>query len=62
MDEGAHFVGVGRVAIGHSDWAKHVGDEGYDPQRAPFTAEHLSKEGLSPVFIDYMRRWKNFVV
>ena len=62
MDEGAHFVGVGRVAIGHSDWARHIGDVDYDPQRAPFTAEHLSKEGLSPVFIDYMRRWKNFVV
>ena len=62
MDEGAHFVGVARVAIGHADWAKRLEDSTYDPQRQPFTAEHLAEQGLSPVFIDYMRRWKNFVV
>lgn len=62
LDEGANLVGVARVAIGHADWAKHLGDGTYNPQRQPFTAEHLSEQGLSPVFIDYMRRWKNFVI
>jgi hypothetical protein len=53
---------VARVAIGHADWAKRLEDSTYDPKRQPFTAEHLAQQGLSPVFIDYMRRWKNFVV
>ena len=62
LEEGAHLVGVGRAAIGHPNWAVHLGDESYDPQRPPFSAEHLAGAGLSPVYIDYMRRWKNFVV
>ena len=62
LDEGADLVGVARVAIGHFDWANRVSDSAYDPQRQPFSAQHLATQGLSPVFIDYMRRWKNFVV
>ena len=61
LDEGADLVGVGRVAIGHPDWPIHLANGAYDPQRPPFSAEHLADAGLSPVFIDYMRRWKNFV-
>ncbi|MCH1591378.1 MAG: hypothetical protein L7R66_00115, partial [Candidatus Thalassarchaeaceae archaeon] len=61
LDEGADLVGVARVAIAHSDWAYGVGDEGYAPDRPPFTPEHLASQGLSPAFIDYMRRWQGFV-
>ncbi len=61
IDEGADMVGVARVAIAHSDWATRLYEEGYAPERPPFTPEHLSSEGLSQRFVDYMRRWKGFV-
>jgi len=62
MDEGADIVGVARVAIGHPDWPKHLSDVNYQPQRPPFSVEHLENVELSPVFIEYMKRWKNFVL
>ena len=61
LGEGADLVGVARVAIAHSDWASRLGEGDYDPSRPPFSSDHLLTEGLSPVFIDYMRRWKGFV-
>ena len=61
IDEGADLVGVARVAIAHSNWASEAGSEGYSPERPPFTQEHLIDQGLSPTFVDYMRRWKGFV-
>ncbi len=62
MDEGADIVGVARVGIAHPDWPKHLIDENYEPQRPPFSVEHLESVDLSPVFIEYMKRWKNFVI
>lgn len=59
--EGADLVGVGRVAIGHPDWASHLGDPDYAPARPPFTPAQLEAADLSPVFVDYMRLWKDFV-
>ena len=61
MEEGADIVGVARVGIAHPDWPKHLIDENYEPQRPPFSVEHLENVELSPVFIEYMKRWKNFV-
>ena len=62
MNEGADIVGVARVGIAHPDWPQKLNDENYQPQRPPFTVEHLAGVDLSPVFIDYMKRWKNFVI
>ena len=62
MDQGADLVAVARSAIGHADWASHLGDSRYEPQRPPFTVEHLLDEGLSEKFVDYMRAWQGFVV
>ena len=62
MDQGADLVAVARSAIGHANWASHLGDSEYDPQHPPFTAEHLLDEGLSEKFVDYMRAWQGFVV
>lgn len=62
MEQGADFVAVARSAIGHADWASHLGDADYDPQRPPFTPEHLESQGLSPRFVEYMRAWQGFVV
>ena len=41
--------------------ASRLASGGFDPARPPFTPEHLMDAGLSPVFVDYMRRWKGFV-
>jgi len=32
-----------------------------EPSRPPFSTTHLQSQALSPVFIDYMRRWQGFV-
>ena len=61
MEQGADLVGVARAGIGHSEWASHLDNLDYDPQRPPFTAEHLRSEALSEKFIEYMRNWKDFV-
>lgn len=61
LSEGADLVGVARVAIAHPDWANKIGKSDYSPIKPPFTPEHLMDVELSPIFIDYMRRWKGFV-
>jgi 2,4-dienoyl-CoA reductase-like NADH-dependent reductase (Old Yellow Enzyme family) len=61
LDEGADLVGVARAAIAHSDWASEAMADGYAPDRPPFTPDHLIDQGLSPTFVDYMRRWRGFV-
>ena len=61
MNEGADIVGVARVGIGHPDWPILLTDSNYQPERPPFSVEHLANTDLSPVFIEYMKRWKNFV-
>ena len=40
----------------------HLADVDYSPQRPPFTEQHLLDVDLSPVFVEYMKRWKNFVI
>ena len=62
MSQGADFVGVARVAIAYPDWASNLHDESYDPKRPPFTEKELFDADLSPVFVDYMRNWKGFVI
>tara|TARA_B100001996_G_scaffold310941_1_gene252793 strand:- start:3242 stop:4258 length:1017 start_codon:yes stop_codon:yes gene_type:complete len=61
LEQGADLVGVGRVAIGHADWARHIEDIDYSPIRPPYSPKHLIEQGLSEIFIDYMRNWKGFV-
>lgn len=61
MNMGADFVAVARSAIGNPDWASRIGDPMYQPLRPPYTAEHLQRCGLSPIFVHYMRNWQGFV-
>ena len=61
LDQGAQAVGVARVALPHPDWASLVTDLTYKPKAAPFTPQELLSAGLSPTFVDYMRRWRGFV-
>ena len=61
VDEGADMVGVARVGIAYPDWPKHLNDPEYAPPRPPFTEQHLLDADLSPKFVTYMKRWRNFV-
>lgn len=60
LDQGADLVGVGRVGIAHPNWPRLL-EQDAAIQRPPFTEQHLSEAALSPVFIEYMRRWDGFV-
>lgn len=61
VEQGGDFIGVGRAGIGHPDWPRHLRGDGSEPLRPPFSVNHLASAGLSPTFIDYMRRWDGFV-
>tara|TARA_B100001248_G_scaffold187111_1_gene142899 strand:+ start:1209 stop:2291 length:1083 start_codon:yes stop_codon:yes gene_type:complete len=62
MNEGADIVGVARVGIAHPDWPMGLNDENFCPAKPPFTEDYLRSVELSDVFVEYMKRWKNFVV
>ena len=62
LNAGVDFVAIGRAAILHHDFPSKVMDNpNFEPVKTPVSAEHLLKEGLSNKFINYMRRWPNFV-
>ncbi len=62
LEEGCDFVFLGRAAIVHHDFPLRAArDAEFASAELPVTAEHLAAEGLSPVFVDYMRGWKGFV-
>ena len=62
MEEGADLVGVGKVGIAHPDWPLGLVDSDYSPAPAPFTTQHLESVALSPIFVEYMHRYRGFVV
>lgn len=59
---GADFVALGRSAIANPDWAHRVVEPAWEPKRPPLTGKELLERALSPGFVDYMRRWKGFVM
>jgi 2,4-dienoyl-CoA reductase-like NADH-dependent reductase (Old Yellow Enzyme family) len=61
LDRGADFVMVGRASILHHDFPERVRADGSFATRTPVSPEHLAAEGLSPVFVEYMRNWRGFV-
>lgn len=61
MDQGADFVALGRAGIGIPDWPARAKEPGFNPEKPPYTPEHLRACDLSDAFIDYMRRWQGFV-
>jgi 2,4-dienoyl-CoA reductase-like NADH-dependent reductase (Old Yellow Enzyme family) len=62
LDGGADFVLPGRAAILHHDFARRaLADPDFEPRPLPVTPEILAEEGLSPVFVGYMRNWAGFV-
>lgn len=56
LDLGADVVALGRSGILNPDWPRdeHV-------TRPPVTRQQLADRAVSPVFADYLTKWKNFV-
>ena len=61
LEEGVDGVGVARVALPFPDWPLSSASLQYSPAKPPFTPQKLMDADLSPLFVDYMRRWKGFV-
>lgn len=62
MEHGADFAVVGRAAVLHHDYPRlAAADPDFEPIARPVSREHLRREGLSPIFVDYMDQWKGFV-
>lgn len=57
---GADMIAIARAAIINPDWPKLV-KSGWQPRRPPVTPAELAELAVSPVFVDYLRRFKNLV-
>lgn len=62
LDLGVDFVTIGRSAIIHYDFPnKVIKDPNFRPIDNPVSEAYLFSQGLSPKFVNYMRRWPGFV-
>lgn len=60
LAHGADAVALGRAAIANHDWPRRA--EKDEPiARPPVSPDHLESVGLSPGFVEYMRKWKGYV-
>ena len=56
LEAGVDFVSIGRSGILHHDFPKLViQDPDFTPTPNPVSEEYLAKEGLGPIFINYMK-------
>jgi len=60
-ERGADMIALGRAAICNPDWPIAAQQAGWEPRRPPLTHAELRERSISPVFIGYLSRWKNFV-
>ncbi|MEM0996226.1 MAG: NADH:flavin oxidoreductase [Bacteroidota bacterium] len=59
---GVDFVSIGTSAILHHDFPKQVRQHpDFRPAPLPVSADYLRSEGLSEPFVNYMRKWPDFV-
>lgn len=62
LDVGVDFVSIGTSAILHHNFPKLVIENPtFVPIAIPVSIEHLKKEGLGERFVEYLRRWPDFV-
>lgn len=61
LARGADMIALGRSAICNPDWPIAAQAPGWEPKRPPITQEELRERSVSPVFIGYLKHWKNFV-
>lgn len=60
-ERGADVVSLGRAAILNPSWPQHAHSLAWEPQRPPITRAQLAERAVSPVFAQYLTRWKGFV-
>ncbi len=59
---GADVLTIGRAAILHHDFPERCRDDPFfEPVELPVTPDYLRSEGLSDLFIGYMKTWEGFV-
>ena len=62
LNAGVDFVTIGRSGILHHDFPnKVIENPVFVPVENPVSKDYLRSEGLSDTFIDYMRKWPEFV-
>jgi len=62
LNSGVDFVSIGKSGILHHDFPLKVnGNPNFETIKTPVSKTYLNAEGLSDVFVDYMKRWPNFV-
>jgi 2,4-dienoyl-CoA reductase-like NADH-dependent reductase (Old Yellow Enzyme family) len=58
---GADMIALGRAAVCNPDWPIAAQSADWAPTRPPITRAELGARSISPVFVEYLARWKNFV-
>jgi 2,4-dienoyl-CoA reductase-like NADH-dependent reductase (Old Yellow Enzyme family) len=58
---GADVVAFARAAILNPEWPRDARDASWQPRRPPMTRAELAARAVSPAFINYLTRWKDFV-
>jgi len=62
LDQGADFVLLGRAGILHHDYPDQLAaNDSFNSVPMPVSVEHLTKEGVSQPFIDYLDSFGSFV-
>ena len=62
LKAGVNIVAVGRAAILHHDFPRKVLDDpGFAAVQLPVSEDYLRREGLGDRFINYLKRWPDFV-
>lgn len=62
LSAGVDFVCIGKAGILHHNFPEKVmQNPNFIPVKTPVSIEYLRKEGLSDTFINYMRKWPEFV-
>lgn len=61
LAHGADLVALGRSGILNPDWPREVVDPAWEPARPPMSPEDFVRRDVSPRFVEYLKKWKNFV-
>jgi 2,4-dienoyl-CoA reductase-like NADH-dependent reductase (Old Yellow Enzyme family) len=62
LETGVDWIMLGRAAILNHDFPlRYAADPRFQPTPLPVTPEYLGGEGVSPKFVEYLRRWEGFV-
>ncbi len=58
---GADLVALGRSGIVNPDWPTQAAAPTWSPRRPPLSPAEFAAREVSPRFVEYLRRWKDFV-